>query len=97
MVNESEASQGKKFNELLGPDEFINSVTRTLSGKFGTVSRGSSQTEYTIQGPPVEDSGVEYMDDKIVFKNDNIVKIFKGYIQADLAAQAQVLLVLLSH
>ena len=89
MVNESEASQGKKFSELLGPDEFINSVTRTLSGKFGTISRGSSQTEYTIQGPPVEDSGVEYMDGKIVFKNDNIVKIFKGYIQADLAAQAQ--------
>ena len=89
MVNESEASQGKKFNELLGPDEFINSVTRTLSGKFGAVARGSSQTEYTIQGPPVEDSGVEYMDGKIVFKNDNIVKIFKGYIQADLAAQAQ--------
>ena len=89
MVNETEASQGKKFSELIGPDEFVNSVTRTLSGKFGTISRGNSQTDYTLQGPPLEDSGVEYIDGKIAFQNDNIVKIFKGYIQADLAAQAQ--------
>ena len=89
MVNTSTDSQGKAYTELLGPDHMVNAITRSLKGLHGTIARGTASTDYAVQGPPVEDSGVIFEDNEISFENSTVIDIFKEYIEADFIAQRQ--------
>lgn len=89
MVNTSTDSQGKAYTELLGPDHMVNAITRSLKGLHGTIARGTASTDYAIQGPPVENSGVIFEDSQLSFENSNVLDIFKEYIESDIIAQRQ--------
>tara|TARA_R110000822_G_scaffold91611_5_gene211116 strand:+ start:195 stop:6860 length:6666 start_codon:yes stop_codon:yes gene_type:complete len=89
MVNTETASQGKTFNELMGPDEMVNGITRSIKGMHGTLARGAASTDYSILGPPRESSGVTYSEGEVSFEHGGILGIFKDYILGDFAAQRQ--------
>ena len=89
MVNTSTASEGKKNTHLTGADALINNITRILQGQHTTIATGVSSTQYFIQGPPILDSGVEYLNGEVTFSNSTILDTFKRYIAADIETQRQ--------
>jgi len=85
MKNTAEATDGLPFRSIVGIDELINNIHRILKGKFTTIAKGTSQTEYYITGPEVVFPEVEYSNNEFIIKGNEIVNNLVQYIRNDFA------------
>jgi len=85
MKNTAESTDGLSFSSMVGIDELINNIHRVLKGKFTTIAKGTSQTEYYITGPEVVFPEVEYSNNEFIIKGNEIANSLVQYIRNDFA------------
>lgn len=87
IKNTAESTDGLPFKSIVGVDELINNIHRVLRGKYPTIAKGTSQTEYYITGPEVVFPEVEYNNNQFTIKGTKIEAYLGPYIQNDFAVK----------